>query len=132
LNQPALKQNRSTHLADRLLVTLIAISALATVAQAGEFHRLSGTQIRALVVGKRVTDDTHWSQTLAPGGRLLVRDMGHPSIGSWQIKRDQLCISRPGVLEDCYEVWLAGDAIQLRNQSAAMPLTVFLHPATTP
>jgi hypothetical protein len=32
-------------------------------------------------------------------------------------------------LDDCYEIWLAGDAIQLRTQGA-LPLTVFLHPAT--
>jgi hypothetical protein len=69
--------------------------------------------------------------TVAPGGKLLVRDMGRTSTGSWQIENDRLCTARPGILQDCYEVWIAGDAIQLRSQDAVMPLTVFLRPATT-
>ena len=106
---------------------LVAMSAIATE---DELHRLSAAQIRSQVVGKRITDDTHWSQTVAAGGRLLVKDMGRASTGTWQIKGDQLCITRPGVLDDCYEIWLAGEAIQLRSQGIP-PLTVFLRPAAT-
>jgi hypothetical protein len=106
----------------------VALLAISASTRAQDFHRLSGAQIQSTVVGQRITDDTHWSQTVAPGGRLLVRDMGHASTGTWQIKKDRLCIDRPGVLDDCYEVWLAGDAIQLRTKGA-MPLTVFLRPA---
>jgi len=97
---------------------------------AEELHHLSAAQIRSHVVGKRITDDTHWSQTLAPGGRLLVKDMGQASIGTWQVKGDQLCIARPGILDDCYEIWLGGDVIQLRSHGIP-PLTVYLRPATT-
>jgi hypothetical protein len=106
---------------------LFAMTAIAT---AEELHRLSAAQIRSQVVGKRITDDTHWSQTVAAGGRLLVKDMGRASTGTWQIKDDRLCVARPGVLDDCYEIWLAGEAIQLRSQGNP-PLTVFLRPAGT-
>jgi hypothetical protein len=113
------------------LLALGWTTILATVAAASaeDFHRLSGIQIRSVVVGKRITDDTHWSQTVAPGGRLLVRDMGRASEGTWQIKNDRLCMLRPGILNDCYEVWVTGDAIQLRSDGIP-PLTVFLRPRT--
>jgi hypothetical protein len=106
---------------------VLAISASALTQ---DFHRLSGAQIQSTVVGKRITDDTHWSRLVEAGGRLLVRDMGRTSTGTWQIRNDRLCIVRPRIVDDCYEVWLAGEAIQLRSQGA-MPLTVFLRPATT-
>jgi hypothetical protein len=51
--------------------------------QADEFRRLSALQIQRLIVGKRITDDTHWSRTMAPGGKLLVRDMGRTSTDTW-------------------------------------------------
>ena len=108
---------------------LMAIPATIAARSAEDFHRLSGAQIRAVVVGKRITDDTHWSQTVAPDGRLLVRDMGRASTGAWRVKNDRLCILRPGVLDDCYEIWIAGDAIQPRS-GGIPPLTVFLRPTS--
>jgi len=68
---------------------------------------------------------------VAPGGKVLVRDMGRTSTGSWHLRNDRLCIVRPRILEDCYEVWTAGDALQLRSPDTAIPLTVFLRSATT-
>ena len=123
--------NRPISLAKLVVVLSIVVCAQTSAVQAEEFRRLSAIQIQRLIGGKRITDDTHWSQTVAPGGKLLVRDMGRTSTGSWQLRNDRLCIVRPGILEDCYEVWIAGDAIQLRGPDAAIPLTVLLRSATT-
>jgi hypothetical protein len=122
--------HRPIGFAELLLALSIVTLAQTSAVRAGEFRRLAAAQIQ-LIVGKRITDDTHWSQTVAPGGKLLVRDMDRTSVGSWQIRNDRLCIVRPGILQDCYEVWVANDAIRLRSQDAPMPLTVFLRPATT-
>ena len=65
--------NRAIGLAKLVLVLSIVVCASAV--QADEFRRLSAVQIQRLIVGKRITDDTHWSQTVAPGGKLLVRGL---------------------------------------------------------
>jgi hypothetical protein len=124
--------NRAIGLAALVLVLSIVGRAQTSAVQAEEFRRLSAIQIQRLIGGKRITDDTHWSQTVAPGWKDTVQwDMGQTSTGSWQLRNDCLCIVRPGILEDCYEVWIAGDSIQLRSPDAAIPLTVFLRSATT-
>ena len=87
--------------------------AMPQCAQAEEFRRLPGAEIRTQVTGMQITDEVHWTETYERGGRLLASDMGHPSAGSWRIKGDLLCIQRPG-FDACYEVWLAAPKIQLR------------------
>jgi hypothetical protein len=71
--------NRAIGLAALVLVLSIVVRAQTSAVQAEEFRRLSAIQIQRLIVGKRITDDSHWSQTVAPGGKLLVRDMGQTS-----------------------------------------------------
>jgi hypothetical protein len=71
--------NRAIGLAKLVLVLSIVVCAQTSTVQADEFRRLSAVQIQRLIVGKRITDDTHWSQTVAPGGKLLFRDMDRTS-----------------------------------------------------
>jgi hypothetical protein len=93
-------------------------------------HRLTGSQIRQQFTGKVLTDGTHWRGTYAAGGKLVVSEIGHsPSTGSWRIDGDRLCKVRPGILNACYEVWGAGDRIEL-HFAGAPPLEAFLRPAT--
>jgi len=83
--------------------------------RAESFHRLSGAQIRTQVTGKVITDGTHWRETYAPRRKLFVEEMGHSaSIGSWRIDGDRLCKVRPGILNECYEHWIAGDRVEFR------------------
>jgi hypothetical protein len=96
-----------------LVVALLTFWGTASFAES--LHRLSGAQIRIQFTGKVLTDATHWRETYAPGGKLFVEEMGHAaSTGSWRIDGDRLCKVRPGIVDDCYEVWSAGDRAELR------------------
>src|SRR5436309_2387816 len=89
-------------------------------------HRLSGAQIRTQFTGKVLTDGTNWHETYAPGGKLLVEEIGHrASTGAWHTDGDRLCKVRPGTPNDCYEIWSSGDPIELRLGEAP-PLEVVL------
>lgn len=79
-------------------------------------HQLSGGQIRARFSGNVLTDETHWSETYAPGGKLLFDEMSSgPSVGSWRVEGDRLCRRRPDILNECYSVWIDGDRVELRH-----------------
>ena len=92
-------------------------------------HRLNGQQIKEQFTGKVLTDGTHWRETYAAGGKLIVSEMGHStSTGSWRVERNQLCKVRPGILDACYEVWGAGERIELHFEGSP-PLEAFLRPA---
>jgi hypothetical protein len=57
--------------------------------------------------------------------------MGHKSTGKWRVQKDQLCLdhgSEPG--GGCYEVWLAGKNVELRNQASSLPLEGVLQKPT--
>src|SRR5215470_15090396 len=60
-------------------------------------------------------------------GALTITSMGHKSVGKWRIQKDQLRLdtgSEPG--GGCYEVWLAGRNVELRNQASSTPLEAVL------
>jgi len=48
--------------------------------------------------------------------------MGHKTLGKWRIQKDQLCLDRgkdPG--SGCYEVWLSGKKVELRDRTRVSP-----------
>jgi hypothetical protein len=57
--------NRAIGLAKLVLVLSIVVCASAV--QADEFRRLSAAQIQRLIMGKRITDDTHWEPDRGAG-----------------------------------------------------------------
>jgi len=49
--------------------------------------------------------------------------MGHKSAGKWRVRKDQLCLDTgeaPG--GGCYEVWISGKSVELRNRDSGLPL----------
>ncbi len=80
------------------------------------FKLLGEKEIRARVVGKDITDNTHWANYLRPDGVLLSREMGQKWTGTWKIQNNKLCMSNPN-LEGltCSEVWMSGANIRLRE-----------------
>ena len=102
----------------QIIVAVIAIlSAVAFDVEAAEFKKLNGAQIQAKFSGMELTDESHWGDIFERNGTLTTSSMGHKSVGKWRIQKDQLCLDRgndPG--GGCYEVWVSGKNVELRNQ----------------
>jgi len=111
----------------RVLALVVVVSSFPGVeVRAEALHQLANSQIRAKFTGYVLTDDTHWRETYAPGGKLLIEDMGsEASTGSGRTDNDLLGKKRPGVLDECYAVWVAGDRVELRHPKYP-PLQGFL------
>jgi len=92
-----------------------------------KFQKLTGAQIQAKFPGMELTDEAHWGEVFEQNGTLTITSMGHKSTGKWRIQKDQLCLdtgNEPG--GGCYEVWLSGKNVELRNQTSSVPLEVVL------
>ena len=96
-----------------------------------KFQKLTGAQIQAKFPGMELTDEAHWGEVFERNGTLTITSMGHKSAGKWRIQKDQLCLDtgkEPG--GGCYEVWLSGRNVELRNQTSSVPLAVVLQKPT--
>ena len=92
-----------------------------------KFQKLTGAQIQAKFPGMELTDEAHWGEVFERNGTLTITSMGHKSAGKWRVQKDQLCLDtgkEPG--GDCYEVWLSGRNVELRNQASSTPLEAVL------
>jgi hypothetical protein len=88
-----------------------------------KFQKLTGAQIEAKLVGMELTDESHWGEIFGRDGALAITSMGHKSAGKWRIRKDQLCLETgeaPG--GGCYEVWISGKNVELRNRDSTFPL----------
>ena len=97
--------------------TLVLFSLVGGWAAYGQemFKLLGEKEIRARVVGKDITDSTHWVSYLRPDGVLLSDEMGRKWTGTWKIKNSKLCMSNPNLESpDCNEVWMSGANIRMR------------------
>jgi hypothetical protein len=80
---------------------------------------LDGKEVRARVVGKEITDASHWSMYLRPDGALIGTESSTRWTGTWKIEKNKLCMSNPNSRTlDCYDVWVSGERISLRLKSA--------------
>jgi hypothetical protein len=92
-----------------------------------KFQKLTGAQTQAKFPGMELTDEAHWGEVFERNGTLTITSMGHKSAGKWRIQKDQLCLetgNEPG--GGCYEVWLSGRNVELRNQVSSTPLEAVL------
>jgi hypothetical protein len=110
------------------IAVILAAVAFSTSAQSEQkFQKLTGAQIQAKFPGMELTDEAHWGEVFERNGTLTITSMGHKSVGKWRIQKDQLCLdtgSEPG--GGCYEVWLAGRNVELRNQASSTHLEAVL------
>ena len=98
-----------------------------TAAAEQKYQKLTGAQIQSKFAGKELTDEAHWGEVFELNGTLTITSMGHKSAGKWRIQKDQLCLdtgNEPG--GGCYEVWLSGRNVELRNQASSTPLEAVL------
>src|SRR6266516_8200194 len=110
-----------------IIVFLGGTTFVSIVSAEEKLQRLTGQQIRAKFAGMELTDEAHWGEVFERNGTLTITSMGHRSVGKWRIQKDQLCLdtgTEPG--GGCYEVWLAGRNVELRNQASTTPLEAVL------
>ena len=110
-----------------MIATLGVIAFESSAVAQQKFQKLTGAQIQAKLPGMELTDEAHWGEVFEQNGTLTITSMGHKSIGKWRIQKDQLCLetgSEPG--GGCYEVWLSGRNVELRNQASTTPLEAVL------
>jgi hypothetical protein len=122
---------RSNWLSRAVHAIVICITFSAGAFAEEKFQKLNGQQIRAKFVGMEVTDESHWGDIFESNGTLRTSSMGHKTLGKWRIQKDQLCLDRgkePG--SGCYEVWLSGRKVELRDQTAGFPLEGVLQKPT--
>jgi hypothetical protein len=119
----------------RLIVITAAIVcafAFADDVEAAEyFQKLSGSQIRARLVGMEITDEAHWADVFAANGTLTSYSMSSKKTGKWHVQKDELCIDRGADDGGCYQVWLAGRKIKLRREGSSLPMEGVLQKAST-
>jgi hypothetical protein len=88
-----------------------------------QFKKISGPQIRAKFSGMEMTDEVHWREAYERDGSFKSRSMGRTRIGKWLVQNDELCVDLgPGTDSGCYQVWIAGKAVELRPTGLGLPL----------
>jgi hypothetical protein len=99
------------------LTILLAATICGSIVHAEEmFKLLNEKEIRSRVVGKDITDNTHWANYLRPDGVLLSREMGRNWTGTWKIQNNKLCMSNPNLEGlSCNEVWMSGTNVRMRE-----------------
>jgi hypothetical protein len=98
------------------LTILLPATNCGSIAHAQEMLKLLGEkEIRARVVGKDITDSSHWIIYFRPDGVLLSDEMGRKWTGTWKIQNNKLCMSNPNLESlDCNEIWMSGANIRMR------------------
>ena len=81
------------------------------------FRQTRGRDISARFAGMEMTDEVHWARVFAKDGTYVSFSLGIKSQGKWRVEKNQLCIGRSKSSEDnrCYEVWMSGQNVQLRQ-----------------
>ena len=110
-----------------MIVTFGVVAFEPNAAAQQKFQKLTGAQIQARFPGMELTDEAHWGEIFERNGTLTITSMGHKSVGKWRVQKDELCLetgSEPG--GGCYQVWLSGKNVELRNQASTTPLEAVL------
>jgi hypothetical protein len=100
-----------------MAVVLGAIDAAA----ADRFQKLTGSQIRAKLLGMEMSDDVHWRDFYEPNGTFTSQSMGRKRVGKWWVEKNELCVDRGKDDGGCYEVWISGKKIQLKRPGLDFP-----------
>jgi hypothetical protein len=63
--------------------------------RAGNVQIAGKKEIRARVIGKDITDSSHWVNYLRTDGVLVGTEMRRKWTGTWKIQNNKLCMSMP-------------------------------------
>lgn len=71
------------------------------------------------LTGHEFTDEVHSAFQFDKGGALRIFALGKSRVGAWHVSGDELCLYRGGEDgERCFEVWTAGNRMELRREAA--------------
>lgn len=108
----------------RTAITVIALGALAATGgatfAADTFRKLSGREIMARFPGMEFTDEHHYADVFHRDGTVSAVVMGRPKAGKWRVDKHELCLAVGADEEQCYEVWISGKNVQLRQPGIEM------------
>ena len=99
---------------------LWVMATTVTVNAAEKFHRMRAAEIRSVLVGKVVTDESHWADQFLADGKMSGHQLGQTQTGTWTLsKNGEICTvtkTRAKPLESsCFEIWISNDQIQYRR-----------------
>src|SRR5665811_2287704 len=78
-----------------LAIVLPALVCGSAVSAQENFRLLGEKEIRARVIGKDITDASHWATYLRSDGVLMRNEIDHKWAGVWKIRNNKLCMSNP-------------------------------------
>jgi hypothetical protein len=113
------------HTRNRIAMAAVACCALhimSPVFAADKFRRLGSAEIRARVVGKVVTDQSHWSDRFEPDGTLRAVDLGTLKRGTWKLEGNEMCVVREAkkAVTECFEIWASGNEVEYRRDGITL------------
>jgi hypothetical protein len=113
------------HARKRIVMAAVACCALhimGPVFAADKFRQLGSAEIRARIVGKVVTDESHWSDRFEPNGTLRAMELGRLKPGTWKLRNNEMCVTRKArkPVEECFEIWQSQDQIEYRRDGIAL------------
>lgn len=90
---------------------LACLLGTAAVDAADLFKQLDAAGIRGKVVGRTVTDESHWSDRFLADGRFDAMELGVRKQGAWRIQGGEMCVTRKTrkPVEECFEIWLSNN-----------------------
>jgi hypothetical protein len=104
-----------------VLVTMLVVSGLTIAGHASaydKFHHLLEAEFHSTLIGKVVTDESHWADKFLVDGSMGGHRLGQPQTGSWkQSENGELCVIRKVKKSEseCFEVWINHDQVQYRH-----------------
>lgn len=98
----------------------LQLSGLAHAAD--QFKRLNAAEIHARIVGKVITDESHWSDRFEPNGTLRAVDLGVVKPGTWKLQGDEICVVRKArkPVTECFEIWVFKDEVEYRRDGITL------------
>jgi hypothetical protein len=86
------------------------------------FKRLTASEIQARIIGRVVTDESHWSDRFESNGTLNAMELGWRKLGSWKFQGNEMCVTRKArkPVEECFEIWQSQDQIEYRRDGITL------------
>ena len=109
-----------------LVMLGVSVLAIAVPSIAEEkFHRMRAAEIRSTLVGKVVTDESHWADQFLADGAMGGHQLGQAQTGSWKLSKDgEICMvmkkKKKKPESNCFEIWLREDQVEYRRDGVTV------------